>query len=57
MSEKIDLGIQPALAEQVSRELKWTRPKRCTECGIYRADSPSKLCPGCEAYREDTGAI
>ena len=27
-------------------------PKLCEECGIYPADPPSKVCPGCEAYRE-----
>ena len=24
---------------------------KCEECGINYADPPSKLCPGCEAYR------
>lgn len=24
----------------------------CEECGSYPADLPSKLCPGCEAYKE-----
>jgi hypothetical protein len=24
----------------------------CIECGKYAADLPSKLCPGCDAYRE-----
>lgn len=24
----------------------------CGECGIYPADPPSRLCPGCEAYQE-----
>lgn len=32
------------------------RPAICEECGKYPADPPSKLCPGCEAYREHTGA-
>ena len=26
----------------------------CDECGKYPADPPSKLCPGCQAYREHT---
>lgn len=26
----------------------------CKECGKYPADLPSRLCPGCEAYREHT---
>ena len=28
------------------------RRKRCEECGINWADPPSRICPGCEAYRE-----
>lgn len=27
---------------------------RCIECGTNFADPPSKVCPGCEAYREHT---
>ena len=27
----------------------------CEECGVYRADPPSKICVGCQAYREHTG--
>ena len=26
----------------------------CDECGIYPADAPSRLCPGCAAYKEHT---
>jgi len=29
-----------------------SRPPMCEECGVYRSDPPSKLCVGCEAYRE-----
>jgi dCTP deaminase len=29
----------------------------CEDCGVNIADLPSKLCPGCEAYRDHTGAI
>lgn len=29
----------------------------CEDCGKYPADFPSRLCAGCEAYREHTGAI
>ncbi len=57
MTDKVDLGIQPALAEQVRRTYAWLLPKRCDDCGVNWADYPSKLCPGCEAYREHTGAI
>ncbi len=28
------------------------RRKRCVECGVNWSDPPSRLCPGCEAYRE-----
>ena len=27
-------------------------PKMCEECGEYPADLPSKLCCGCDAYKE-----
>lgn len=30
------------------------KPVLCEECETYPADWPSKLCPGCEAYREHT---
>lgn len=33
------------------------RRRRCDDCGINWADLLSHLCPGCEAYREHTGAI
>lgn len=29
----------------------------CEDCGKCWADYPSKLCPGCEAYREHTGHV
>lgn len=29
-------------------------PPLCEDCGEFYADPPSKLCPGCEAYREHT---
>ena len=48
------------------RELEWhstTEPKfdstSCSQCvkeWAEWADYPSELCPGCEAYREHTGA-
>jgi hypothetical protein len=31
------------------------KPPLCKECGKYPADSPSKICAGCQAYREHTG--
>jgi hypothetical protein len=33
------------------------RVKKCEECRKYPADLPSRLCPGCDAYREHTGAF
>ena len=32
-----------------------SKRRRCADCGTNWADLPSKLCPGCEAYREHTG--
>lgn len=34
---------------------KRRRSKMCKECGVNSADPPSRICPGCEAYREHTG--
>lgn len=28
------------------------KPPMCEGCGQNRADPPSPLCPGCQAYRE-----
>jgi hypothetical protein len=28
------------------------KPKPCVECQVNLADLPSKLCPGCQAYKE-----
>jgi hypothetical protein len=40
------------LRARAARTGKDGGPVMCEECGIYPADQPSKLCPGCEAYRE-----
>jgi hypothetical protein len=32
------------------------RRKRCVECGVNWSDPPSRLCPGCEAYRDHQAA-
>lgn len=40
------------LAYRIPGERKPQRPKKCEECDRYYADPPSKLCPGCQAYRE-----
>lgn len=38
------------LARRVAAE-----ERMCEDCGERPADPPSRLCPGCEAYREHTG--
>lgn len=53
--------VTPQSDSMASSELqqvlaKALRRKRCAECNDW-ADTPSKLCPGCEAYREHTGHI
>ena len=42
---------------KLEREFRDSLPKLCEDCGKNWADWPSKLCPGCEAYREHTGAL
>jgi len=32
-------------------------PPKCSDCGEKYSDPPSKLCPGCQAYRDHTGQI
>ena len=32
----------------------WPDDPVCEDCGINPADPPSRICPGCEAYREHT---
>jgi hypothetical protein len=53
------LVLSPALSRvapdgALNRGNKDTRQrrKRCVECGVNWSDPPSRLCPGCEAYRE-----
>jgi hypothetical protein len=41
-----------AIFARAARTGKDGGPVMCDECGIHPADQPSKLCPGCEAYRE-----
>ena len=45
------------LMEARKKEQRKREAALCEECGIYPADLPSKLCAGCDAYREHTGAI
>ena len=46
--------LEMLLRKQLKRSK--TRPphrrQRCEDCNIYLADWPSRLCPGCEAYKE-----
>ena len=46
-------GVRGA-REEGSRQLReiTRRPPLCEGCGVNRADPPSKLCPGCQAYQE-----
>ena len=51
------MGEVPDMKEILQQQLERRRlvprfPKLCADCGIYPADPPSSLCPGCEAYRE-----
>lgn len=41
-----------SLAAKGASPLPATKPPKCEDCGVYPADLPSKLCAGCEAYRE-----
>lgn len=48
------------LVARLSKTAKKARERHrpvCDDCGVYPADSPGALCPGCEAYREHTGQI
>lgn len=53
MADNRTIGQMVADSRRYERmKINAKRPKLCDECGIYRADPPSKLCPGCQAYRE-----
>lgn len=43
-------GGKKARRRQRTESVK--QPPLCAECGVYRSDPPSRLCPGCQAYRE-----
>lgn len=43
--------------QKLGRRFSGRLRRRCIDCSKNWADYPSKLCPGCEAYREHTGAI
>lgn len=46
---RITAGDRLALQKELRA---FSKPPLCEECARYRADPPSRLCPGCEAYRE-----
>lgn len=38
--------------ELLAKARETLAPPPCEECGARPSDPPSRLCPGCEAYRE-----
>lgn len=51
-ASKRPVGSQPLSEKQRERYTKLRLPPKCEGCGVYRADPPSRLCPGCQAYEE-----
>ena len=49
MSFESDMGADVWICWPCTRK---EEPWLCSECGMNRADYPSDLCPGCEAYQE-----
>jgi hypothetical protein len=49
--QKRKLG-QPHKGWKAAAKEKVRRPPMCDGCGAKRSDPPSKLCVGCQAYRE-----
>jgi hypothetical protein len=53
--ETADLaGVRAIVEARVRAEIEAALPPMCADCGVNRSDPPSKLCPGCEAYRDHT---
>lgn len=48
---------QPGEGDMPEQQRRIKHAKRCIDCLTNWADPPSKLCPGCQAYRDHTGAI
>lgn len=44
--------IEVMFGRQWDFEVSKLFPLLCEGCGCNRADPPSKLCPGCQAYQE-----
>lgn len=49
---QIKRGKTTDQVEAMARRLGIGKPPKCSDCGIHPADPPSKMCSGCEAYRE-----
>ncbi len=48
---KLVIEVPPGTAKLVKASFAALRPPPlCESCGVNRADPPSKLCPGCQAY-------
>lgn len=45
-------GLKRAAA--AARKTRVRKPPICEGCGVNRADPPSRLCVGCQAYRDHT---
>jgi len=53
--EPADLaGLRAVIEQRLRAEIEAALPPMCADCGINRSDPPSKLCPGCQAYRDHT---
>lgn len=51
----IERGGKRKAATKPTPRPRLKRPPKCVDCDRYYADLPSRLCQGCEAYREHTG--
>jgi rubrerythrin len=46
------MGYRTTRRQMKNLDKKPQYPMLCEECGKNYADPPSRVCPGCEAYRE-----
>lgn len=49
--------LWPYFTVTVFLAVRKNRLRMCEECGVYISVPPSKICSGCEAYREHIGEI
>lgn len=54
--KETNYGAKPVSTE-LATEIYQALGEVCEACGKNAADPPSKLCPGCEAYKDHTGEI